>query len=59
MSIQSAIQWYKQLDCNTRINVKEVFVLLTGTSFESLNFMFSYIERIEIMYNKLKLEGII
>lgn len=52
-----AMQWYLSLDINLRINAKTCFELLTGIRFEDLSFMFSFKERLGIMYNKLKLEG--
>jgi hypothetical protein len=55
--MDNAIKWYKSLNVHMRINVKTCFVLLTGVEFESLAFLFSYGERIEILYNKLKIEG--
>ncbi|MFA5298993.1 MAG: hypothetical protein WC389_12370 [Lutibacter sp.] len=51
------MNWYKSLDIHTRINVKACFELLTGTKFGDLAFMFTFQERINIMYNKLKKEG--
>lgn len=54
------MNWYKSLDIHTRINAKaEAFELLCGFEFEKLACLFSLKERIEIMYNKLVLEGII
>lgn len=51
------MEWYKTLDIHTRINVKTCFELLCDAKFEDLAFMFSFRERIDIMYNKLVLEG--
>ena len=51
------MQWYLSLDINLRINAKTCFELLTGIRFGDLPFMFSFKERLEIMYNELKLEG--
>jgi len=56
---QTSIEWYKSLDVNMRINVKDVFILLTGIDFSQLNFLFSYKEKIEIMHQKLIREAII
>jgi hypothetical protein len=56
---QTSIEWYKSLDVNMRINVKDVFILLTGIDFSRLNFLFSYREKIEIMHQKLIREAII
>ena len=51
------MNWYKKLDIHTKINAKECFKLLCGADFSALSCLFSYKERIEIMYDKLKLEG--
>lgn len=51
------MDWYKTLDIHTRINAKECFELLLGIKFEELSFLFSFRERFDIMYDKLKLEG--
>lgn len=51
------MKWYLSLSINQKINAKECFALLTGIKFEDLSFMFSFSERIDIMYDKLKMEG--
>ena len=51
------MDWYKSLTVHQRINAKECFEILCGVKWESLSFMLSMRERIEIMYNKLRLEG--
>lgn len=51
------MKWYLTLDIHARINVKDAFELLTNVSFDKLAFMFSFSERIDILYNKLKMEG--
>jgi len=53
---QTAVEWFKSLDVNTRINAKSIFVLLTGVCFEDLNCLFTYTEKIEIMHQKLIIE---
>lgn len=53
------MKWYMNLSINQKINVKSAFILVTGISFESLDFMFSLKEKIEILYNKLVMESII
>ena len=55
----SSMEWFKSLNVNTRINMKDIFILLTGVNFSDLNFLLSYRERIDIMYNKLISEGIL
>lgn len=51
------MDWYKTLGIHARINAKVCFELLTGIKFEDLVFMFSFRERMDIMQNKLKMEG--
>ena len=53
----NALNWYKKLDINQKINMKEIFVLLCGVEWDKLSFVLSMRERIEITYNKLKREG--
>jgi hypothetical protein len=53
------MNWYKQLSINQKIFIKENCKKITGLSFSDLGFLFSYKERIDIIYNKLILEGII
>ena len=56
---QTSVEWYRSLDVNMRINAKDFFILLTGIDFSKLNFLFTYKEKIEIMHQKLIIEGII
>jgi hypothetical protein len=51
------MEWYKTLDIHTKINAKVYFELLTGIKFEDLSILFSLRERMDIMYDKLKIEG--
>jgi hypothetical protein len=54
------MNWYLSLDINRKIQAKGyVFELATGIGFQELSFLFSFKERIEILQNKLKIEGII
>lgn len=55
--VRRGFGWYKTLTINQRINAKECFELLCGVKWEQLSFMFTMRERIEIMYNKLLIEG--
>lgn len=59
MPVIRATKVYKTLTIHKKITVKETFVLLCGIRWEDLSFLFSIEERIEIYYNKLKLEGIL
>lgn len=51
------MEWYKTLDINKRINLKELCPLICGADFQELGFLFTLDERIGIIYHKLKLEG--
>lgn len=51
------MNWYKTLDIQTKINAKECFSILFGAEFNQLSFLFTFRERMDMMYNKLKLEG--
>ena len=51
------MEWYKTLDIQKKINTKDCFLLLFGFDFGVLSFMFSFKERIEMIYDKLKIEG--
>ena len=51
------MEWYKTLDINTRINLKDSFQLIVGYSFSDLGRLFSFKARIEICHSKLLLEG--
>jgi hypothetical protein len=51
------MNWYKKLNIFQKIIFKEMFVDLIGIKFSDMSFMFSFKEKIEIGYNKLKIEG--
>lgn len=51
------MKWYKTLSINQRINLKGCSPLITGATFEQLGVLFSFNERIEIIHNKLIMEG--
>lgn len=52
------MEWYKKLTLHQKINIKgELMGLLCGIEFEQLSFMFSFKERMDIIYNKLQKEG--
>ena len=51
------MNWYKTLDINRRIALKELCKALTGATFEELGLLFSLRERVEILHQKLQLEG--
>lgn len=57
---QTALNWYKKLSTHQRIGLKECSALICGLEWASFNLLlFSPRERIEILYEKLKLENII
>jgi len=51
------MEWYKNLDINQKINLKDCTLLLCGVEWEALSLLFNFRERVEIVYNKLKIEG--
>ncbi len=51
------VQWYKQLSFNQKLALKECAHLLTGMRWENFTHLFSPRQRLNILYNKLKLEG--
>jgi len=51
------MEWYKKLTIIQKINFKEAYPLFMDVEFEKLASFFSFKERIEMGYNKLKMEG--
>jgi hypothetical protein len=51
------MEWYKTLTLTQRINLKANVHLIIGFNWELLISLFTFSEAIEIVYNKLKLEG--
>jgi hypothetical protein len=54
-----SLTWYKLLPIHIKINFKECAILLVGISWEQLSLLFSFEEKIDILYNKLTIEKII
>lgn len=54
-----SLNWYKSLPVNTRITMKSMIDLITGFSYEYLILLFGLRETIQLVYDKLKMEGII
>ena len=52
-----AMQWYKTLDINKRIALKELSPTICGVDFQEIGCLFTLDERIGILYRKLQLEG--
>jgi hypothetical protein len=54
------MKFYLSLPLHIRINLKgEICELLCGIGFETLGKLFTFNERVQIIEDKLKLEGII
>lgn len=51
------MEWYQTLTINQRITLKDFYPLVVGASFHELGRLFTLRQRIEIIYEKLKLEG--
>jgi hypothetical protein len=51
------MEWYKTLNIHQKINLKELCKVIIGIDFSKLLLLFSFQEGINIIYNKLKLEG--
>jgi hypothetical protein len=56
-STSDGIEWYKKLSIEQKMGLKECTHLITGIKWEDFTIIFSPRERIEILYNKLKIEG--
>ena len=53
------MKWYLTKTIHEKITIKDTFYLLCGVKFSDLSFMFSFSERVDMMYQKLLLEGFI
>lgn len=51
------MKWYKTLSILQRINLKDMYAGITGISFTDAGMLFNFQERIELVYQKLQLEG--
>jgi hypothetical protein len=51
------MKWYLTLNINQRINLKECFELLCGVKWEKISSILPMRDRIELTYQKLKMEG--
>jgi|LakMenEpi03Aug12_release.lakeMendotaPanAssembly.Ray.scaffolds.fasta_scaffold1776345_1 hypothetical protein len=52
-----SIKWYKTLSVNQRIELKECSNLICGIRWEDFTILFTPRQRIDILYQKLQLEG--
>jgi|LakMenE01Jun11ns_1017448.scaffolds.fasta_scaffold8823730_1 hypothetical protein len=57
--LKNGLQWYKSLSLNQKIALKECSHLICGMKWEDFTILFSQRERIAILHQKLKLEGLI
>lgn len=51
------MEWYKKKSIHERINIKDACPMILGVEFHWLVQIFSFSEAIDLIYNKLKLEG--
>lgn len=51
------MNWYKALAVEQKINLKDCCSLIVGMTWNEMGLFFSFRERIEMLYSKLKLEG--
>ena len=51
------MDWYKSLSINQKINLKKYFKIICGATWSELSFIFSMKEKIELIRDKLELEG--
>lgn len=56
-NVLPAVSWYKSLSLNQKMALKEVSELICGMKWEDFNILFTPRERLEILHNKLMLEG--
>lgn len=54
-----SLNWYRSLPLHTRINVPEMFELACGADWQQVGKLLSMRERIQILYDKLDMMGII
>mgnify|MGYP001187781426 CR=1 FL=1 len=49
--------WYRSLTIEQKINLKDCAKLIVGMTWEDMGKLFSFSDRINILHNKLQLEG--
>ena len=54
-----AMEWYKSLSVDQRINLKELCPIICGMDFQWLGVLFTLDERIALLHRKLQIEGIL
>jgi hypothetical protein len=53
------MNWYKTLDIHTKINLKSITPLVVGYEFSSLIKILGFVELVNCLEQKLKIEGIL
>jgi hypothetical protein len=51
------MEWYKTLSLNQRINLKDCTTMICGIEWRLLISLFGFQQTIELLHEKLKLEG--
>jgi hypothetical protein len=53
------LDWFRSLSIHKRITIKEIAILLFGVSWSDLAKILTYSERVEMVYRKMKCEGLL
>ena len=51
------MKWYKTLNKSQKLRIREAFELATGQNLSDMVKLFSFSECMDILYNKLQIEG--
>jgi hypothetical protein len=51
------MKWYRSLSREQKLNIRECFEMAIGQSLNSMMRLFTFSECMDILYQKLKLEG--
>lgn len=57
--INESLQWYKSLNMNQRMSLRELSLAICGMAWNDFNVLFTPQERLDILHQKLKFEGIL
>jgi hypothetical protein len=57
MQQEEIMKWYSTLTIDQKIMLKSLCNTILGVGFNELGPIFTFRERIEMLYNKLKMEG--
>lgn len=55
--VNEGLEWYKSLSLSQRLGLKECSHLICGMKWEDFTILFSPRQRIEMLHQKLKMEG--